>query len=164
MLESTLNPRNNGFFREGALLAYILVSDEPEQSGDSVNDYVGDLLNFKNNVSNLLKVYSIHRMFGDDRDKRYQDIATATKGFTANIRDDFYKSLRDIGGTILNLLNSFILTKTPADSSQIRVVIDDVNVESGWSYSSQANSIVFDENAVPREGAEIKVIYDYEVQ
>ena len=162
MVESTVHADNNGFYRDDALLAYIIVTDEPEQGADAVQDYVDQLHAFKNDETNLVKVYSIHRFFGDDRDQRFTDIADLTKGFTADIEGDFFKNLRDIGGTILNLIGSFVLTQTPADPNNIRIEVDGVDQPNGWSYKENANSIVFEQAFIPAEGASVRVIYQYE--
>lgn len=162
MVESTIHSFNQNFFRDDALLAFVVVTDEPEQGEDTVQQYYDDLLAFKGGDKNLVKVYPIHRVFGTSKDQRFKDIADLSGGFTADIQGDFYKNLRDIGGTILNLIGSFILTQKPFNPSAIEVFVEGVKVTSGWSYKSNANSIVFDEGQVPEEGAKVKVVYEYE--
>ncbi len=162
MVESTVNPNNNGFFRDDALLAVIIVTDEPEQGADFVQTYADQLLAFKGDRNNYLKVYPIHRVFGDDRDQRFVDIATLTNGFTADIQGDFFKNLRDIGGSIVNLIGSFVLTQTPVDPTGITIEVDGVFQTNGWSYKANANSIVFEPGFIPAEGAVVKVFYEYE--
>ncbi|WP_231878268.1 hypothetical protein, partial [Oleiphilus sp. HI0117] len=50
-------------------------------------------------------------------------------------------------------------------SSTIRVLVDGVDVakdsSNGWEYNSTSNRILFSGTAIPSEGAEVEIIYDY---
>ncbi len=164
MNETIHDSYNDGFFREDALLAYIVVTDEPEQSADSVQEIVDDLLAFKGDRKEYLKIYSVHRVFGNSKDDRFTEAARLTEGFTANIKESFYKNLLEIGSTIVDLINSFKLNNVPVNPDKIKVYVEGQELKVGWAYSTKTNAVVFDSNAVPAEGSAVKVEYKYEVK
>ena len=71
---------------------------------------------------------------------------------------DFYKILRDMGGKIVNLLDSFALSGQPHED-KIDIKVNGQNVISGYSYDSQSRSIKFLDGHIPNEGAKIEISY-----
>ncbi len=166
---------SENFLRKDAYLAIVYVSDEEDQSQGDVSDYVKTFKGLKANEG-LVKVYSIVKMAKDIRTysnsswyasyasrnqgKRYQEASVLTDGKTSSINDDFHGILNGMGETIVNLSMSFPLAKKSVDE-QFEVFVNGVITES-FVHDQETNSIKFDENSTPQEGAEIIVKYNVE--
>lgn len=174
LLESD-HVRAENFLRKDAYLAIVYVSDEEDQSGGAVKDYVNKFKALKENEG-LVKIYSIVKMAKDiqsygknswyaryasrDQGKRYEEAASLTDGKTSSINDDFHGILDGMGETIVNLSMSFPLAKKSVDE-QFEVFVNGVKTES-FVHDQETNSIKFDEDSTPQEGAEIIVKYNVE--
>ena len=151
---------NTSFLREDAYLAIVILSDEEDQSGDTVPFYVSELIAHKANPAKV-QIHSIVNIAADQGPgmtlggERYRQASVATNGRVAEITDDFYPTLDALSEKIVNLLDSFALVKTP-DASTIRVYVDGVESQD-WSYDADNNSIKFDSGSVPNEGSVVKV-------
>ncbi len=92
--------------------------------------------------------------------QRLMELVDKTQGIIGDICSDFSKSLKDISGKILSLATQFPLNRTP-DVKTIVVKVDGSIIprdnENGWSYNTDSNSIIFNGEAIPNQGAEIKV-------
>jgi hypothetical protein len=98
--------------------------------------------------------------------QRIGALATATGGTVGNICGNFGEELTLIQDKILNALTQFYLDRKPKEDT-IRVFVDNVKVPraadnngAGWTYSADANSIVFTEEFRPPQGAQISVAFD----
>ena len=155
---------SSSFIRKDAYLAVVILSDEEDQSPKSVATYTNELKKLKDEEG-LVKVYSIvdvgltnNQGYGVSTGyKRYADASKNTAGIVANIRDDFHKSLTDMGGTIINLLDSFALANDPV-SGTLKVYVDGV-ATNNFSFDEASRSIKFDVGHIPSVGAEITVTY-----
>lgn len=151
------------FLRADAYLAVVVLSDEEDQSSKDVAFYTDYLKSFKSEAG-LVKVYSIvdvnltNSGFGVTTGfERYAQASQNTAGVVSDIRADFSTSLSAMGGSIINLLDSFALSHTPIDGT-LKVYINGVQT-SDYTYDAASRSIKFDPGNVPVVGAEIKVQY-----
>lgn len=150
--------------RKDAYLAVVVLSDEEDQSSKSVKTYTDYLKSFKSEAG-LVKMYSIVDVGMSNVGsngvttgyKRYADASNNTAGIVADIRDDFYKSLDDMGESIIKLLDSFALANAPVAGS-LKVYVNGV-LETNYTYDSATHSIKFNDGHLPPVGADIKVTY-----
>jgi hypothetical protein len=150
------------FVRDDAYLVIIYISDEEDQSPLSVEHYINSITNFKDSAS-MVKIYSIvtDKFIMNQWETvghRYMKAADMVGGVKADIKEDFYPILRDMGLSIANLTESFALNQRPYND-QIEVLVDGEKVTTGYTYDHQTRSVRFDDNALPREGAEVEVRY-----
>lgn len=128
-----------------------------------VSEYLTKLQALKTNKG-MVKAYSIVAMKNSSAanwetvGKRYMEISTSTAGTTSDIKKDFANVLLDMGGTIVNLMDSFALNESPYQD-QIEVLVSGVKVNSGYTFNASSRSIKFDANALPAEGSKVEVRY-----
>lgn len=167
------------FLRPHAALALIHVSDAPEQSMQSTQQFLDFLAKQKNTLKRVLGYGVLWPQewctdsSGDDSfylaGSRYEEFFGAVKGKTyALCRKDFGKDLADLGKSIVNLTMSprIPLTKRPRPKS-IRVVHKGVDLPGGlkeeggfWLYDFDLNAILFhDLDFAPGDQEEVQVIY-----
>lgn len=89
--------------------------------------------------------------------KRYSEVSTATAGTTSDIKKDFAGTLLDMGGKIVNLMNSFALNEAPYDNN-VEVFVNSSKV-SGYTFDAAQRTITFDANSIPVEGSKVEVRY-----
>jgi hypothetical protein len=150
------------WMRDDAYLVVVYVSDEQDQSAKKVEEYV-DFLMTKKKQKGLIKLYSIvtkesTKYRWETLGTRYLEASERTGGQTAHIKNDFYKILRDMGGKIVNLLDSFALSGQPHED-KVDVKVNGQDVKSGYSYDNQSRSIKFLDGHIPNEGAKIEITY-----
>lgn len=171
---------NQGFLREEAALAVIVVSDEDDQSIGPVESYVRLLAALKppGRSANV----SLSAVVGDRPDgcyppgeedvfgaraepgERYLEAAAATSGLTQSIcAADFGPFVGQLATTLAALRRVFPLS-APAEADSIRVRVDGVLVPrsatNGWTLRPDGRSIEFSPNRTPRPGAEIRIEYE----
>jgi hypothetical protein len=152
------------FLREDAYLAVVILSDEEDQSPHSPI-YYADYLKQHKREGGLVKVYSIVDVNLTNKGSsgittgyaRYAEVSKKTAGTVADIREDFYRVLSEMGESIINLLDSFALAHQPIDGT-LRVYVNDILV-TNYTYDKTSSSIKFDRNDLPPVGAKIKVTY-----
>ena len=162
--EGFMNKYAATFLRPDAYLAVVILSDEEDQSAKSVASYTDYLKSFKAEAG-LVKVYSIVDVgmsntggYGVSTGyERYASASNNTAGIVADIRDDFYTSLSDMGSSIINLLDSFALANTPVDGT-LKVFVNGFESQD-YTYDATSRSIKFNSNHLPPVGAEITVTY-----
>jgi hypothetical protein len=161
--EGFMQKYSKTFIRPDAYLAVVIVSDEEDQSSKTVKAYTDNLKSYKSEAG-LVKVYSIVDVGLTNRGsgiatgyKRYADASNNTAGIVADIRDDFHRSLSDMGESIINLLDSFALANAPKDGS-LKVYVNGV-LSSDYTYDSSSRSIKFNPNHLPPVGSAIRVTY-----
>ena len=152
----------SSFLRTDAILAIVYISDEEDQSKKAVADFLKNLQSHKANKAHV-KAYSIVTVkdYGNSwetKGLRYQEVSKQTAGLTSDIKNDFSSTLLDIGGQIVNLLDSFALNESPYNNA-IEVYIDNVKTEKGYTFSIEQRSVKFDANSLPKEGAKIEIRY-----
>ncbi len=162
---------NEGFFREGAILEVVVVSDEDDHGQADVVSVMGDLTGLVPDPDR----FRLHAIVGDEpygcltaessaeAGSRYLAAARLSEGFDGSIcLDDWTPLLEEIGLAVLGMQDTFVLSKEP-DLDSLEVTVDDVLIPrraaDGWSYDIGQNAIVFDRYAVPRPGMAIKATY-----
>jgi hypothetical protein len=162
--EGFMQKHANTFLRQDAYLAVVIISDEEDQSPQSVAAYTDYLKQFKNN-DGLVKVYSIVDVNNTNccqtgvttGSERYKAASNNTAGVIGDIRADFHSVLSDMGESIINLLDSFALSDEPLEGS-LKVYVNGAETQN-YTYDAASRSIKFNQNALPPVGAEITVYY-----
>jgi len=156
-------------FREDAYFVVIYMSDEEDQSSNSPEQHLSGINNWKQN-SGLIKTYSIvdtqsnpnwsgnGMQYGHARYKKMSDL---TGGFIADINNNFYTTLLNIGDGIVQLTQSFPLSQVPYDAQTIKVFVDGIQ-NSNWIYDAQSRTIKFNDGQEPAVNSIIKVTYEVE--
>jgi hypothetical protein len=151
------------FLRDDAYLAIVVVSDEEDQSAQSVKHYTEYIKSFKAHAG-LVKIYTIADVnrtnFGNGiatGADRYVEASTQTAGVVADIRNDFHRSLGEMGESIINLLDSFALANDPVPGT-LRVFVNGAET-TRYSFDETSRSIRFDAGNLPPVGAEVRVQY-----
>jgi hypothetical protein len=150
------------FIRPDAYLAIVIMSDEEDQSPKSVQAYTDYLKTFKANAG-LVKIYSIVNVHdvatGGNTigHARYQAATEQTAGVMADIEADFADVLLDMGGSIVNLLDSFALANAPV-AGTLKVYVNGVE-STDYTFDASSHSIKFDAAHLPPVGAQVKVTY-----
>jgi hypothetical protein len=164
---------NRGFLREEAALELVFVSDEDDFSDANLNFYVDFFKNIKgfrnegrfhaNAIvgANNGSAASCSGAGGDaNAGSRYVEVANRTNGQVYSICEtDFGRPLQEIGNQAFGLPVQFFLTR-PAERNSIQVSVDGGMRNSGWTYDSASNSIIFDEAQVPQPGQRVRVEYN----
>src|SRR5690606_38412747 len=154
--------RYNNWTRDNAYLAVVYLSDEEDVSSGAVQNYVDSLRTLKPNAG-YIKPYSIvtTELIGNEWEtigQRYIDLTNSMNGVVADIHRPFYDTLRDFGGSILNLLDSFPLSNAPIDN-QIRITLNGQELTSGWTYDAQNRVVRFDPTQIPDAGSIVIAYY-----
>jgi len=162
---SFIDRYSKAHLRKDAYLIVVYVSDEEDQSQKKVDEYLKSIQSHKENAG-LVKMYSIvtkekSSSRWETIGSRYMEASEKTGGTSAHIKKDFYSILRDMGGKIVDLTDSFALSGTPYNNL-IEVKVDGKIVSTGWSYDANSRTLKFSKDSVPNEGALIKVSYKEE--
>lgn len=184
-----LSDLNTGFRRDDAYLSIIIVSDEDDFSWDgssslnqnyndsrihSVQSYV-DWLDQYTQSTGAMRRYSVSTIAvttPECRDligynvlgTRYMELANATDGIIGDIcSPSFADSLNEIQTHIAELSTQFFLSRIPRVETIVVYVNNAVvpqDATNGWTYNSEANSIVFHGTAIPPQGAVISIDFE----
>ncbi|MCB9095876.1 MAG: hypothetical protein H6621_12475 [Halobacteriovoraceae bacterium] len=138
---------NNSFF------VAIYVSDESEQSANSVSFYLDNLRTYVNKASKF-QAHAIINTSGS-YGTRYISMVNSTGGRYASINSNFAGILTNIGDSLVELIDLFTLNTTPYEST-IEVYVNGNRVYN-WTYDASKNAIVF--NTPPDYGEEVTVKY-----
>jgi hypothetical protein len=161
------NDGNGGFIRDDARLAIIFVTDEEDFSPQPVPFYETYFKSLKGNDPAKLSISAIAGpqdlascSTASSSGTRYIQLARATDGVVESIcTPNWAESLRKLSDTTFGPKRSFPLSEQPADTSQITVWVNGVQVTQGWRYEGSTNSVVFDVGRAPAPGAYIEVSY-----
>jgi hypothetical protein len=174
---------NEGFFREDAFLAVVVVTDEDEADSTthdiSVSNYPSTMATRLTNLENKLNTlkgsaanYSLYAITSPSPAQcpsAYQTgtavMAAATRfgGETGNICNDFSTTLNHIGGNILSRATRFHLLQPP--DGDIRIYVNGVEYPkdsthtNGWDYLAASQDVEFYGNYIPPSGSSISVTY-----
>ncbi len=150
------------FVRTDAYLVVIILTDENDQSSLTVQAYADALKAYKSNAG-LIKYYGLVTTVlpvprtVESIGTRYMQMRDILGGTIADITSDFYQTLTDFGGSIVNLMSSFALSQNPV--SNVVVKVNGQQVMTGWTYDAQNRSVKFDDQSIPSEGATITIEY-----
>ncbi len=168
--DAFLNMHAENFLRRDAFLIVVMISDEEDQSELTVPEFVTKFQAHKDNPG-LVKLYSIvntnlseHIVYDKYVGKRYMQASEQTSGLVADIKDDFYGILQDMGGTIVDLTDSFALSQIPFEIQDVTVSVNGVEQIDGWIFNTTSNVVKFDEDSLPAINATIEIEYQVEVQ
>lgn len=152
------------FFREDAYFVTVIVTDEDDQSIATPLDYVNSIKS-KLHDPTKFKLYSIvnHSTTTNSQwyvpgHTRYLETTNLVGGKIADIDQNFHVTLQNVGASIVRLSNSFALKHIPSDD-QIKVFINEIEVQSGWVYDQDTRTISFQNNYVPQVGSKIQIQY-----
>jgi hypothetical protein len=154
---------NEGFYREGAALSIVHVSDEAEQSVNPWTYYVSHFQSLKDDPDDVV----IHAVAGDypggcgsaDPGTGYYEATVATGGLFLSIcATDWGSHLESIAEGSVRVNDSFELTQLPVPET-IEVRVDGIQTTTGWVYDASINSIVFDTDHIPAGGSTVEVEY-----
>lgn len=160
---SFLDRYSASYLRPDAYLAIVFLSDEEDQSTKKVSEYITRYQSVKVNKG-MVKAYSIVTQSQQRAAQwetvglRYNEVANATGGTSSDINEDFSVTLKDLGGSIVNLMDSFALAESPYEN-KVTVLVNNIQVNSGWNFDVSSHSLKFNADAVPAQGAKIEVRY-----
>ncbi len=152
---------NNNFWREDAMLHFIQVSDEPEQSRNDWSYYVTNIINYKGNAG-LVRISAIAGDYPNgcgsaDAGYGYYEAVNYTGGEYLSICSASWTGYMDkLAQASINQAN-YTLSATAVESTIVVKVNGNVNT-SDWHFDAASNSVVFDTN-VPEGGDAINVTY-----
>jgi hypothetical protein len=153
---------SSSFLRPDAYLAIVYISDEEDQSDKKVSEYIAKLQALKSNKG-LVKAYSIVTVknYGNQWEtigNRYMEVSKATAGTISDIKLDFSATLLEMGGKIVNLLDSFALSESPYQNT-VEVFVNNNKVTSGYVFDAALRNVKFNANNLPAEGSKVEVRY-----
>ena len=149
---------NNGFVRYGAVLHMILVTDEPEQSGQPWDHWVNL---YKANMwdPQMLVISSVVDEFSScgSGPAGYIEASNDTGGLVLDVCDSNWGAFAaDLSQASIAAVQSYVLAAQP-DPASIVVEVDGVAYPNGWHYDPVRNAVVVDVD-LP-EGAIVTITY-----
>ncbi len=147
---------NDGFLREDAGLRVIYVSDEEDQSPDTVNAYVQLLQGLKTNPDHVVLSAIV-----DPADSvRYQLGVNLTEGIFEDIGNpNWVNTLSNLAWLSQSWQDTFELSAAPVVET-IEIELNGVPVYTGWIYDAVINAVIFDSDYVPDTGDLIAIRYN----
>ncbi len=162
-----------GFFRENALLAIVVVTDDT----DTTNVRASDIITAVKNNFGEFKQFAAYGLIvepgdvecnGREPNVNYKvaDLAEKTGGITGSIcATDYSSIMADIGTHIEEILvyHEVMLrhTNVVEDSITLNCSLSQNTVEcSNWEFDSESNKILFD--TPPEEGVKVQISYNYQ--
>jgi len=151
---------HDGFLRERAGLRVIFVSDEDDQSSDTVTNYV-DLLQ-------AITVNPEHTMLSGITGQatgcatayaaaRYEQAVSLTGGLSESICvNDWETMVEGLAAHAEHHADTFVLSDVPVGGT-LEVFVNGVAVGAGWSYDPALNAVVFDWASVPDNGDVVEI-------
>lgn len=163
---------NFGFFRDDALLSFIFVSDEDDQSEGSVQGLVEELRASKadGNIRASAVVGPVPDGCRTEDEQvapapRYAEATRRLGGVTASIcAEDWAQVLRNVSGIALGLQTRFALAGRPAELPEVRVdgdlrppVLEQGTVQ--WTFDEEDRAVAFETLSTPALGARVEITY-----
>ncbi len=157
---------NEDFYREEAGLHVIIVSDEDDQSPGPTNDWVLALQAYHVNPDHLTisgitgQLTGCSGLTGNAYSAAEYELAiSVTGGISESICSSSYATvLENLGYMSDHHADTFMLSAVP-DEVTIEVVVEGVNVATGWSFDATLNAVVFDAASVPDNGDVVEISY-----
>jgi hypothetical protein len=165
--------RNSGFIRPDAKLVIVAMSDEEDQSNESIDLLRDYYWSVKPNRHDLVRVNAIAGPVEEPcptgetaamPGTRYFAMANETGGQFYNIcLEDWQPLLTSLGVDTFTPLDEFTLSQT-ADPSTLMVSINGTPVlpsaGAGYTFNASQNTVKFNGTAVPPPGATISIGYE----
>ena len=174
-LETRRNGYNSGFYREGASLSIIAISDEDDYSGNSPVtrvEFINWLLNIKTSPDKVTFSSIVGSPGGCstaiEEGGDYIKVTQAVGGILWSICNNNWAAvLDDLGMQAAGMKREFFLAELPVvETIDVRVVSDGITFifeegecEECYTYSASRNSITFNDY-LPDAGAEVIIDYD----
>ena len=159
--ESFLDKHAQQYFRHDSRLVLVFLSDEEDQSPDSLQHYLNRYLAEKAaQGADYVRAYSIVKTGCTNagcRYDRYAYISNNTGGTISNLDGNFAATLAEMNADIQNLIDSFSLSYTPVAGS-LEVRVNGV-VSTQWTLDGR--NLKFNQGHVPAVGTNIQVKYQY---
>ncbi|MDP7112083.1 MAG: vWA domain-containing protein, partial [Myxococcota bacterium] len=157
---------NDGFLRDGAALAVIVVTDEDDQSTEPVDELASIFSALKPDPT-MVALNAVHP--GEtgctapdgwiDAAPRLHATVALMGGVEVSVCDvDWSAAWTGVPDLLLGPLRVYELTFSPMPAT-LEISVGGVPLVDGWSYDEDQNAIVFDVDAVPEVGTEILVYY-----
>lgn len=170
-----LEDHNANFIREHALLSLIFISDEEDQSPESLEFYADHFASVKGGdrsrvtISGAIGPPPNGCTGGTGRASaaaRYAELIDSFGGIVESIcTPSWANTLGKLSAVAFGLRASFPLSAR-AEPGTVEVFVDDVPVptadalgRANWLYVSRSNAVVFEPRALPAPGARIHVEY-----
>ncbi len=158
---------NDGFLREEAGLRVIFVSDEEEQSQDTVTAFVQLFQSLKANPDHVILSGITGQLTGcsspdgnADPAARYEQAIAATGGLSESIcNGNWINTLSNLAWLSLSWQDTFELSNPPVEET-IEVELNHVPVYVGWYYDEVINAVIFDPDYIPDTGDLITINYN----
>lgn len=159
-----LNRYNKTFLRKNSKLSIVIVSDEEDQSENTVESYVSNIQKYRSDA----KIYSIitkdisHKTGDESIGTRYMLASSLTGGLNASITDDWDTTLDTIGSHIAEQFFTFKLKNAPKEGS-LHLYNKETNEEiiAGFIYDQKENTLTFDLNQFPKENISLLIKYQF---
>lgn len=156
---------NAAFYRDGASLSTIAVSDAPEQSPLSWTYYVSLLRDLKTDPASV----RMHAIAGQSPPAcpdvisggGHYEVSVATGGqFESICAADWSGSLRDIATASLPPEHPGFVPSSEPVLQTLEVRVDGLELERGWSYDAGNNTLTFEPGSAPTPGSTVEIHYD----
>ncbi len=152
---------NEGFVRDGAGLAVVILTDEDDQSGGTAATWATQFLDLKPD-HDLIAISGITGLATGCATAYatpiLSEVVALTGGLEVSICDpDWSPVLSVAAGLVAGPAIRFGLSQQPMPQT-LAVAVDGVAVEDGWSYAAEDNAVVFDDP--PADGSAIDVTYE----
>jgi hypothetical protein len=153
------------WFRGDSRLVIVFVSDEEDQSQQTVQYYLNRYLSEKSGMgADYVRAYSILNLGNCNNGggvlcgtERYSFVSNNTDGLIANLHSNFATTLTDMGADIQNLVDSFSLANTPINGT----VVVSVNGTIVTEWTIDGRNLTFNQGHIPAVGSSIQVSYQY---
>ncbi|MFZ5479831.1 MAG: hypothetical protein ACOZNI_23910 [Myxococcota bacterium] len=168
--EPARSGHNAGFYRDGARLGLVFVSDEPDYSLLDAQHYVDFFTDLKGDPARILAAAVVgdrgegceSTCDGSDQTAlggdKYLDVVEAFGGSSTSVCDcDLGPFLDAIGLETTDYARRFPLTHLPQLDAQMEVYVDGEATPEGWIYDTFSNAVLFD--LPPAAGTWVEVKY-----
>jgi len=160
---------NAGFLRPEAGLRVVFISDEEEQSepiwGWGAPEYVEYFQSHKPNPDHVVVSSLSGGLYGccgagsASPGIRYVQAALLTGGLAMDVCDvDWAAALAAIAFDADHLADTFELSRVPVPDT-VEVRVEGVPIFVGWQYEPALNAVVFEQEYVPENSAEVEIEY-----
>jgi hypothetical protein len=154
---------NEGFVREEAGLALVILTDEDDQSGGGASDWINAFQALKSDPDRVV-VSGITGLLGGCATAYaapiISGVVAGTGGVESSICDEDWSGvLSAVAGLVTGPARVFGLSQ-PAVALSVTVTIDGEPQPEGWHYDELANAVEFDAAHVPLPESEITITYE----
>jgi len=154
---------NDGFLREEAGLRVIFVSDEDDQSGDTVTAWVNLFQSIKVNPDHVILSGITGQITGCATAytaPNYELAVSMTNGISESICNaSWINTLSNLAWLSMSWQDTFELSQEPVEET-IEVELNNVPVYVGWDYDAVLNAVVFQPDYVPDTGDLVTIRYN----